>query len=162
MRTGAEFSPCRTYRYALWREWGAGPSLTVIGLNPSTADAVRDDPTIRRCLGFARREGCTRLVILNLYALRATDPLKLWRSTDPVGPENDSYLSNVTGLVVAAWGVNAQPDRVRQFYQDAEAPLLCFGTTKNGAPRHPLYVRSEAPLIPWRATPPPEAPMGGE
>jgi hypothetical protein len=81
-------------------------------LNPSTADASQDDPTIRRCIGFARQWGCGRLVVLNLFAFRATDPADLKRAADPVGPENRAWFDRtlvddlVGGPVVCGWGVH--------------------------------------------------------
>jgi len=146
------------YRYSLLREWEAGkPSMTFVMLNPSTADASVDDPTIRRCIAFARREGCGQLLVFNLYAWRATDPKALARAADPVGEENDVFLrghflvkAEFGEPVVAAWGANAGPDRVAQVR--ALVPgveFVCLGETKDGHPRHPLYVRGNQPLVPW-------------
>jgi hypothetical protein len=163
VRSGAQFSDDRRYRYALWREWESGPtvrSFVVIGLNPSTADESEDDPTIRRCIAFAKREGCGRLVMLNLFALRATDPRVMKAHPEPVGIDNDGVIWRRTQpslgdqpIVVAAWGVHGvhrdRDMRVRQF----APPLVCFGVTKDGHPRHPLYLRADAPLVPY---PPPE------
>src|SRR3989449_11540410 len=109
MRTDACFSRCGTYRYALWRRWAAGPQVLFVMLNPSTADAQRDDPTIRRCIGFARRWGCGGIEVVNLFALRATDPRRLRYTRDPVGPENVAHLARAAGrasLVGAAWGAD--------------------------------------------------------
>jgi len=87
--SGATFSTDRVYRYALWRVWDAAlPSFVVIGLNPSTADETENDPTIRRCIGFAKREGCGGLVMLNLFAVRATDPRVMMAHPEPIGPDN--------------------------------------------------------------------------
>jgi hypothetical protein len=126
-------------------------------LNPSTADAQLDDPTIRRCRGFSKLWDCNGLAVANLYALRSTNPTALWTHPDPVGPDNDDYLRKFArecGDVVCAWGANAKPDRVARvasILADAGARLWCLGTTKDGAPRHPLYVRADQPLIEWRA-----------
>src|SRR6185312_12359012 len=110
--TSAYISDCGRYRYGLGREWDypAKPALTFIMLNPSTADAEQDDPTIRRCIGFAKRDGFGALTVLNLYALRATDPRELERADDPKGPENDTMLRlhlKRGGTFVAAWGACA-------------------------------------------------------
>ena len=152
---GASFSKCRTYRYALWREWANhGPQLVVIGLNPSTADETMDDPTIRRCIGFAKREGCGRLVMLNLFGLRATDPREMLAHPDPVGPDNDgmlrmfSYASGVRAFV-AAWGANQHRAHLERGRTVAAMfpGIKCFGTTKAGHPKHPLYLRADTPLV---------------
>lgn len=147
------------YRYALWRRWDrALPTMHVIGLNPSTADATRDDPTIRRCLAFARREGCGVLVMLNLFALRATDPKVMMRHDAPVGPVNDAWLreyARAGGLFVAAWGAHGshlnRAREVRNLFDAEGATLHCLGRTTSGAPRHPLYLPSDAPMIAYAA-----------
>jgi hypothetical protein len=137
------------YRYSLDRqlvddgEW----TCTFVMLNPSTADAEQDDPTIRRCIRFAREWGYGRLKVVNLYALRATDPKQLWLADDPVGPENDHVLSLAFGgsdLTIAAWGVHAKLERVAEIMAWPIRPRLCLGVTKDGHPRHPLYVRADA------------------
>lgn len=146
----AYFSPCRTWRYCLTRDvaplTGDG-TCAFVGLNPSIADETTDDPTIRRCIRFARDWGYARLKMVNLYALRSTDPRALKTASDPVGPENDHVLSLVFGgadLVIAAWGVNADSERVAKVLAWPIRPHLCLGLTKDGAPRHPLYVRANA------------------
>ena len=157
--TGADISPCGTYRYLLQRDMnllttGQGPVLFVM-LNPSTADAKQDDPTIRRCKRFAKDWGHEWLTVANLYALRATSPQFLWQAEDPVGPLNDIYLRtalNKYGRVVCAWGNNARHDRVLAFTEIAArvgAELMCLGTTKQGAPKHPLYVAADQRPVPW-------------
>lgn len=145
------------YRYLLTRTWAEGPALAFVMLNPSTADATADDPTIRRCIGFAKREGFGGLTVVNLYALRATDPRELRRAIDPVGPDNDGHLRRVTwesqlddAPAVVAWGAHAAPDRVAAFVRLATGTrLVCLGTTQAGAPRHPLYIAGAQPLVPW-------------
>ena len=118
-------------------------------LNPSTADAVKLDPTLRRCVGFAKREGYGGMVILNLYAFRTKDPKVMMAAADPVGPDNDRVLAGATGTVVAGWGTNADPVRVIRAL--ALPPQLhALGVTKDGHPRHSLFVRADAPLIEWR------------
>lgn len=154
--SGAFFSPCRTWRYLLWREWNAPEyqrDVAFIGLNPSTADENTDDPTIRRCIGFAKSWGYDGILMLNLFAFRATDPGVMKLAADPVGPENDAQIVEAVGassLVVAAWGQHGAY-RSRAF--DVRHKLLkefdvkCLGKTKDGHPRHPLYVRGDAKLI---------------
>lgn len=155
---GARISECGAYRYTLTRDWpvvgDAGKAVFVM-LNPSTADARVDDPTIRRCIGFADSWGCSGLIVANLYALRSPKPRDLWRHADPVGPENDNVLRDLArehSAIVCAWGGNAKDDRVQRFVEiidDAGGELLCLATTKAGAPRHPLYLRADLSPIPW-------------
>ena len=151
----AVFSDCGRYRYLLTRRWGDGPAATFVMLNPSTADAATDDPTIRRCIGFAKSWDCGSLNVVNLFAFRATDPRELLAATDPVGPRNDAFLHGYLPGAVAAWGAHKMAAArargvVRAFSRSS--PLWCLGVTKDGHPRHPLYVRADAPLTPWRTT----------
>ncbi len=145
----ADFSDCMTYRYRLYRIWGNDPMMAVIGLNPSTADATEDDPTIRRCVGFARRENFGGLIMGNLYALRSTDPKKLKEVSDPVGPQNIRWLYRITqeaNLVIAAWG-GSVPDLVHaNWVRYNFGKLFCLGRTKSGQPKHPLYLKADTPL----------------
>lgn len=158
----AVIDPTGQYRWMLSREWARAPRCwaTFIMLNPSIADADVDDPTIRRCIGFAKSWNCDALYVVNLYALRSTDPKALWTHPDPVGPANDRWIRHAVakarsldGPVVAAWGSHAKQDRV----QDVLALLgmsnvQALGLTKTGAPRHPLYMPANAPLIPFGVT----------
>lgn len=152
----AEFSECGTYRYVLKRRipsllrWHH-PALFIM-LNPSTADEVKNDPTIRRCISFAEQQGCTELTVVNLFALRATDPKKLKTHEDPIGPLNDQRIAEMIehhklGIVVAAWGAHpfakARAEGIRRKF----GPFSCLGITKNGSPRHPLYVKSDQKLL---------------
>lgn len=142
------------YRYSLLRAWGEGPRCVFVMLNPSTADAERDDPTIRRCLGFARRLGCGSLVVVNLYAWRATDPAELRRAPDPFGPHNFAAVAQAASAakyVIAAWGVNAQPEPAQYARRllNEYGKVYALGFTKAGHPRHPLYVSAAAPLVEW-------------
>ncbi|MDO6459345.1 DUF1643 domain-containing protein [Granulosicoccaceae sp. 1_MG-2023] len=145
MQSSANFSRCRTYRYALQRCWDEQlPSLLIIGLNPSTADAQRNDPTIRRCIGFARDWGFGRLTVANLFAYRATLPSDLKAAADPVGPRNNHWLRKLAreaDLVVAAWGNDGRfmgrADAVRRFLPD----LYCIRMNSLGEPAHPLYLK---------------------
>jgi hypothetical protein len=147
----ALFSPCRTWRYSLSRQLSGAGTVAFIGLNPSTADETRDDPTIRRCLGFARDWGFALLEVVNVYGLRATDPRDLRRASDPVGPGNDRALSRAlerADLVVAAWGVHARPERIAELrWAFGHVQLHALGLTRSGAPRHPLYLRADAKLV---------------
>lgn len=153
--SSAVLSKCGLYRYRLDRRWADGKSCGFIMLNPSTADADQDDPTIRRCIGFAKREGCGALMVGNLFAFRATDPTAMADADDPTGPENLHFLLNlaerVDGPLIAAWGSHwMAADHVSHWVCDTFGPrLMCLGKTKFGSPRHPLYVRADAPLVPY-------------
>jgi hypothetical protein len=155
IRRMAKISDCRRYRYWLSREWGPGPPLTFVMLNPSIADHEVDDPTIRRCIGFAKREGADGCAVVNLFAWRTTDPMGLVMAEDPIGPENAEHLgqallaSSITRFpLVCAWGSTAgaamRGFKFKQRAKDCSARLVCLGRTANGSPRHPLYVRSDA------------------
>jgi len=153
MESSADFSACDRYRYALWRSWDAsGPLLNIIGLNPSTADAIHNDNTIRRCIGFAQDNDFGRLCVTNLFAYRATYPSDLRAYHQPIGPENDAWLKRVAtqaDTLLFAWGndglVNGRADQVLGFLPEGS----CLGITKKGAPRHPLYVRKDAVWLPY-------------
>ena len=146
----AFISKCGAYRYLLARTWDRDrPHLPFIMLNPSTADHDEDDPTIRRCIGFAKREGFGGIVVVNLFALRSTDPAALFSHPDPVGPLNDEALEVIADdhdFAVAAWGAHLMAARRRDAIKLIFPRLKCLGRTKHGEPRHPLYVRSDAPL----------------
>lgn len=154
MRSGANFSRCRAFRYALWREWDAsGRGLMLIGLNPSTADARNNDPTIRRCIGFARDWGFGRVHVLNLFAYRATYPDDLKAASDPVGPRNDLWLRKVArrcDRVVACWGNDGafmgRSARVRAMLGDRLEIIRLNGS---GEPAHPLYLPATLKPMPW-------------
>lgn len=149
VRRTAEISACGRYRYTLRREWDAAAgTVCFVMLNPSTADALVDDPTIRRCIGFARSWGYGAVEVRNLFALRATDPKELLSAPDPVGPKGDESLRRAAftvGLVVVAWGASVPFGRDRRALELLEGTTLaCLGLTKGGGPRHPLYVRGDA------------------
>ena len=151
----AEISACGKYRYSLTRTWDKRlPVVVFIGLNPSTADAESDDPTIRKCIGFAIRWGYGGLVMLNLFAYRATNPADMKRAYEPVGPDNSATMFRFTleHDVVACWGAHGSYER-----RDSVAMLCdivsrpkCLGTTKDGHPKHPLYLPYATPLEPYR------------
>lgn len=161
--TGADLSPDGVYRYTLTRVWNVAlPLAMFVMLNPSTATATESDPTIRRCISFAKREGCGGIIVINLYALRSTDPKNLASHTDPVGPENAKYvqaaLARNPAVVIAAWG--AHPYAKQQAHAMATGlaaqldqqgmRLKCLGVTKEGHPRHPLYLGKNTPLTTYR------------
>lgn len=193
MRGTAVFSDDGLYRYELTRDWGEcygectdadieregghhelcpaamyANTLVWILLNPSTADAEQDDPTIRRCIGYSKQWGYAGLVILNLFAFRSTDPKLLGTVDDPVGPDNDAYFemwlngkTNPDGPM-CAWGAGidhvkrghvvgrARARAVKRRIASSGRMATCLGTTRQGHPKHPLYLRSD---LPWEVFP---------
>jgi hypothetical protein len=177
---GAVMSSCGKYRYLLWREWrgvapkenwrwlgakdGAGHELgepkacLFVMLNPSTADADQDDPTIRRCVSFAKRFGFDRLEVVNLFAYRATDPKEILAMTgpgDPIGYRNQELIEKCAaeaGLVICAWGAHGSHIDHDQTVLGwlGEGEKFCLGRTKDGHPKHPLYLPHDASLEPIR------------
>lgn len=149
----AIISECGKYRYYLTRKPGDNP-LVFCMLNPSTADASIDDPTIRRCRRFASDLGYSGLIVVNLFAYRATAPADLKAAGYPVGPDNDWHISSAcTGRdVICAWGANAPAKRateVLELLKKIEAKPHHLGLTKGGMPKHPLYIKSNQQMIKW-------------
>lgn len=151
----AEYDAGHRYRYWLKRRWSDGPGVTFVMLNPSTAGAFNDDPTLRRCLGFARRDGFGTLCLVNLFAFMSTDPKLLLTAADPIGPENDRYIEDAakaSSVIVVAWGSQkfgqARQQAVLRIIRAVRSPdqIKCLGLTADGSPRHPLYVRGDATL----------------
>jgi hypothetical protein len=145
MKTGAKISPCQKYRYALRRIWDKSlPFAMFIGLNPSTADATKDDATIRRCIGFAKKWGYGGIQVGNLFAYRSTNPSKLKSVSNPVGPDNDRWLKKLyasSGIAIAAWGNSGSLFSRANYVCSLIPDLYCLGLTKNKHPRHPLYLK---------------------
>ena len=141
----AEFSACRIYRYVLWRWWDkTKPYCMFIGLNPSIADEKNDDPTIRRCIGFAFDWGYGGLCMTNLFAFRARNPKDMLSYPNPIGNNNDEWiikLSRQAGIVIAAWGTKGNyKARDKAVYKLVES-LYYLEKTKKGFPKHPLYLK---------------------
>jgi len=154
------------YRYRLWRVWQRDlPLLVMIMLNPSTATATDNDPTVARCEGRARREGFGGLVVLNIFAMVATNPKKMKAAEDPVGDRNDRTLTeafsgqwlrelsqaNEPHTFCAAWGSHGghrgRARQVRKLAGQHGVGLVCLDRTKKGHPRHPLYVKNEQAFL---------------
>lgn len=145
------------YRYSLSRSWGEGERLLWVMLNPSTAGAKEDDPTLRRCLGFTRRESkYGALTVVNLLGLVATRPIHLAEADDPVGPSNRFFVAvnlRQVDTVVSAWGAGiekvAQAKEERAFFMDSAdqfgVKVIDLGITQAGHPRHPLYLAKTTP-----------------
>jgi hypothetical protein len=156
---GAIISPCGQFRYRLWRRWSSNVKpITFVMLNPSTADAEQDDPTIRKCIGFAKRIGQGAIEVVNLYAYRATDPAELKRAGWPKGPENDRHILDACAdshIVICAWGANARGmDRPRAVLEMLRARGIqpkALALTGDGMPRHPLYIPYDAAPVALRA-----------
>ncbi len=166
------FSPGRAYRYTLWREWDfaavkpdefalgfdgfknlkrSEDYVMFIGLNPSTADETKDDPTIRRCRAFAKSWGYGAMCMTNLFAFRATNPKVMMRHTDPVGPDNDTWLSTIAAdanLIVAAWGKHGRFRERDQRIINLIPHLQCLRRNDDGTPEHPLYLPKTLTPIP--------------
>ncbi|KUR71217.1 hypothetical protein AQZ52_11140 [Novosphingobium fuchskuhlense] len=194
LAAGADISSCERYRYRLWREWrnhpapamwdmwtddlglpvvdGAGEQLgeplacVFVMLNPSTADGHTDDPTVRRCVGFAQRLGFDRLEVVNLFAYRATDPhelLALGHQDDPVGVRNQRAVAKAldsAGMIICAWGAHGghlgQDQTILGWIDTSNqrgAPVMALGLTKNGHPRHPLYLAADSQPIAFEGLP---------
>ena len=146
----AIFSPDRRYRYVLRRRWLSGNGMCLfVCLNPSIADETTDDPTIRRCMGFARTWGYQMLSVVNLFAYRATNPERLRRNSDTNRSRNNRYLlleAEQADCVVAAWGAQGHyySKRVEEVCRLlANIPKVCLGRTQSGEPKHPLYLPKE-------------------
>ncbi len=155
------------YRYSLARRWGDGNPVVFILLNPSTADADHDDPTIRKCMGFARAWGFAAIEVVNLFAIRSPDPRAVMARgvADPVGPGNADAIERALqaargitdrwrrGPVVCAWGRHGSymdQDLTTLGWIEREAELpRCLGVTRDRMPRHPLYVPAAQPLVPY-------------
>lgn len=151
MKRNAVISPCGAYRYSLSRAWSEEHSGAVlwIMLNPSTADGEHDDATVRRCISFSREWGYGGMEVVNLFAYRSTDPSAIPEFyPHAVGPENDAAIASAVGrasIVIAAWGAHPFANLRSRVVTDmvtASRPVHCIGQTKDGRPRHPLYVRS--------------------
>jgi hypothetical protein len=149
--SGAAFGPDRIYRYRLWRTWDrAAPRCIWIMLNPSTADEHQLDPTIRRCVGYSRGWGYGSLEILNLFALRSTDPRRLYEHDDPVGPGNNLAIIEVcreAPLVVCGWGTHGslgqRDEQVVELLGELGVRPKCLTVNSDGSPGHPLYLKKD-------------------
>ena len=156
IESGAEFSEDRIYRYSLWRFWEKeGRYAVFIGLNPSTADETKNDPTVRRCIRYAYDWGHNGLIMLNLFAYRSKSPKYLYSLADPIGPDNDFHLrsaSSKAGITIIAWGMHGN----LMNRDKAVIPLLkdphFLALTKHGHPRHPLYLKKNLMPKPFKET----------
>lgn len=153
VQRGAIFDTTGQYRYTLWRSWRKrGKCIAFIMLNPSTADATKDDPTIRRCITFAQAWGYVSVEVVNLFAYRTTTPQHLKTIADPIGTDNDAYIlqaSQRSHRLVYAWGnwgsLLGRDRQVQTLLQGLE--IGCLGINRNGQPRHPLYLPRTTRII---------------
>lgn len=166
MKKDAAISKCGQYRYILTRTWSDEPYLAFVMMNPSTADASEDDATIRRCIGFAKRESCGGIIVVNVCAYRTKSPDELFgASVDIVGPWNMGFIKPILrhrrrGLIhsiVAAWGADSRLHLyVRRMFAalpELKTSMFALHITKNGDPGHPLYLPKTAPLVRWTGDP---------
>ncbi len=159
MLKSAVISPCGNFRYRLWRCWdyGSTQKMVFVMLNPSTADAEADDPTIRRCIGFAQKHAFGMLEVINLFAFRATKPVELARLGYQAGPDNDQHIAQAAADaqgICLAWGAHgsrpAVEARVQQVLpiirRHARVPEQCLAITTGGHPAHPLTLSGSCSL----------------
>jgi len=161
MTGGASFSDCRFYRYRLWRQWSTKPRwLAICGLNPSTADEQQNDPTIRRCIDFAKQWDFSGLIMVNAFGYRSTDPVGLLAVDDPLGADNDRHLievARVASRFIFAWGRHVLlreilPPRADRVFALVREHAICeigtLGLNGDGSPKHPLYLAKSTPFLP--------------
>ena len=146
LKNTAKLSDCRNYRYALWRTWDQSkPYVMFVGLNPSTADETTDDPTLTRCINYAKSWDYGGVCMANLFAFRATEPAVMKAALDPVGVENDSWLIKLaesSGIVIAAWGNDGSFVGRAQQVKSLLPNMFCLKINKSGEPAHPLYQKA--------------------
>ncbi|MGY6694408.1 MAG: DUF1643 domain-containing protein [Roseinatronobacter sp.] len=155
--SSAIYSSCGAYRYVLTREWNVGsPRAVFVMLNPSTATEIQNDPTVERCERRARALGFGAFRVCNIFAFRATDPRVMRAATDPVGPENDAAIQESAqwaDMVICAWGTHgahlSRGPRVASLLRSSGKRLWHLGVTKDGHPKHPLYIGYRVQPMPW-------------
>lgn len=158
----AIFSKCRAYRYTLVRDFPQDDMFAVkqesyvqfVGLNPSTADETKDDPTIRRCINFSKAWGYQRFVMTNLFAFRSTNPDVMMEHSEPIGEQNDYYLTEVAkgaGIIIAAWGKHGAHLNRAAHVMSILPPekLHRLRLNKDGSPEHPLYIPADTKPTPY-------------
>ncbi len=153
IKSDAKFSTNRIYRYALWRIWDENlPKVLFIGLNPSTADEINNDPTIRRCIGYAKDWGYGGYIMGNIFSFRSTNPHVMKKAKNPVGPNNNMWLlklHNEADLTIAAWGNHGKfLNRGKEVFK-LIPKIQCLRITKEGFPSHPLYLPKNLKPFPY-------------
>jgi hypothetical protein len=153
--SGAIIDSTKRFRYSLWRCWQSqAPRVSFIMLNPSTADEQKNDPTITRCINFAKKWGFGSIEVVNLFAYRATNPEELWRVKDPVGPRNDEYILEAlkrSQVAILAWGTRGTFLNRNKHVLDliSSFDLYALELSKDGHPKHPLYIRADKAPFPY-------------
>jgi hypothetical protein len=155
--SGALFSPCRRWRYLLWRQWDpAKPVANFLMLNPSTADEVKLDPSCTRARRYAEAWGYGSLIVTNVFGWRSTDPEKMKAEKDPVGPGNDAAIvraAQESGIVVCAWGNHGsfleRSSHVKNLLGKNKFQLHTLRVNANGEPAHPLYLPGNLKPLSW-------------
>ena len=151
MQKASQLSPCRTYRYRLDRTWDrAKPSVLFVLFNPSTADESLDDPTLRRCIGFAQKWGYGGLCVINLYSLRTPNPKELLAHPAPKGPAQMRFFQEALEEhqdVVCAWGLQGGP--ISHHFSPGTHRIFHLGLNRDGSPKHPLYLPASSDLLSW-------------
>lgn len=149
----SHFSRCGHYRYALWRQWGHGSDYAlIIGLNPSTDPIDQDNPTVRRCVSFARAWGYSGVCVANLFAWCAVEPAALLAADAPIGPRNDFWLRRLhagASVTVAAWGNHGQHLDRGQLVRRLLPGMQILRINRSGEPAHPLYLPAHLQPQPW-------------
>ena len=153
MEKKANISKDKIYRYTLSRTWDSTkPTVLFIGLNPSIADENIDDPTITRCINFAKDWGYGTLLMANLFAFRSTYPKEIYLIDDPIGKDNDHYILECvkqSDLIIACWGNNGTYMDREKFIKELVPNLYCLQKNKNGTPHHPLRLSRDINPIPF-------------
>jgi len=151
--SGAVFDQHRAYRFLLWRFWNDSPRVLFIGLNPSTANEISSDPTIRRCIGFAEKWGYGGMYFCNLYSFVSTDPkaLSVVEALHGANIPAIQMAQKLAVLTIVAWGDGVElvknGQRVASHVKEIVADPMCFGLTQKGNPKHPLYLPCSADLV---------------
>jgi len=155
--SGASFSDCDLYRFTLWRSWGVGGYCNFLMLNPSTADAMNNDPTVERCERRARSMGFGGLIVTNLFAFRATDPRDMKAHSDPIGERNDDAILESacqSRMIVCAWGEHGKflnrSEAVMKLIRDkCDSKIHAIAVNNSGEPKHPLYCGYDLQPFKW-------------
>ena len=144
---GADFSECRKYRYTLWRFWDKNlPKIMFLGLNPSTADEVNNDPTVTRCINYSKLWGYGGMYMMNIFAYRTTYPVELKKAKMPIGKDNDFWILKISGKVdkcIGAWGNDGEFIDRHKTICEIIPELYCLKINNSGQPSHPLYLKSD-------------------
>jgi len=144
--SGAKFSKCRKYRYTLWRTWDKlKPKIMFLGLNPSTADEIKNDPTVTRCINYSKSWGYGGMYMMNIFSFRTTYPVELKKAKDPIGSKNDYWIKKIYKDVdkcIGAWGNDGEFKNRSEDIIKLIPDIYCLKVNSSGQPAHPLYLKS--------------------